>query len=90
MSYPQPSLFAAPPQTTLPMDDIGGLQLVHARFKRSEPFSWELFAGYDSLRVMTCSASIPAIVRMLSDFSFLLLSWLLKGIRPVCRMTTSF
>ncbi len=70
MFRPKPSLFADPPQTPLPVDDIGGLQLVHARFERSEPFSWELFAGYNSLRIVTCSASIPAIVCMLSDFSF--------------------
>ena len=70
MSNTKPSLFADAPQITLPMDEVGGLQLVHARFERSEPFSWEMFAGYDSLRVVTYSVSISAIVRMLSEFSF--------------------
>ncbi len=29
-----------------------------------------MFTGYDSLRIVTYSVSIPAIVRMLSEFSF--------------------
>ena len=33
-------------------------------------FDWDLFRGYDSLRVLTYSASIAAIVRMLDEYSF--------------------
>ena len=33
-------------------------------------FSWDLFEGYDSLRVLTYSASTNAIVRMLDNYSF--------------------
>ena len=71
MSQPQPpSLFASDSQTPLPLTAIGGLDLVHAHFERSEAFSWELFAEYDSLRVVTYSVSIPALLRMISEFSF--------------------
>jgi len=33
-------------------------------------FNWDLFLVYDSLRVLTYSASISAIVRMLDKYSF--------------------
>ena len=65
---PLPSLFSADSQTPLPA--TGGLELVHAHFEHSEPFSWELFAEYDSLRVVTYSVSIPALLRMSREFSF--------------------
>ena len=41
-----------------------------SRFLSERKFDWDLFRGYDSLRALTYSASIPAIVRMLDDFEF--------------------
>lgn len=51
-------------------DDGGGLRVVRARFVDEQRFAWDLFGGYDTLRVLTYSASVPAIVRMLDDFDF--------------------
>lgn len=60
-----------PAQTqTLGLDDGAGLRVVRARFVDEERFDWSLFEGYDSLRVLTYSASSSAVVRMLDDFSF--------------------
>ncbi len=55
---------------TLELDDGSGLRVVRARFLEEGKFDWELFEGYDSLRVLTYSASSSAVVRMLDDFSF--------------------
>ena len=55
---------------TLGLDDGAGLRVVRARFVDEEKFDWSLFEGYDSLRVLTYSASSSAVVRMLDDFSF--------------------
>ena len=52
------------------LDDGGGLRVASARFLSERKFDWDLFRGYDSLRALTYSASIPAIVRMLDDFEF--------------------
>ncbi|MBI4333317.1 MAG: phospholipase D family protein [Chloroflexi bacterium] len=46
-----------------------GLNVVYARFERSEPFTFQVFQGFDSLRVLTYSASIPMTVRMLNLFN---------------------
>ena len=47
-----------------------GLQVVSARFLDSEPFNWNLFEGFDNMRVLTYSVSAPMIVRMLEKYSF--------------------
>ena len=57
-------------QTGLSLDDGGGLRVVRATFLDQQKFDWDLFDGYDSLRVLTYSASISAIVRMLDRYSF--------------------
>ena len=57
-------------QTGLGLDDGVGLRVVSARFLDEQKFDWDLFDGYDSLRVLTYSASISAIVRMLDKYSF--------------------
>jgi len=44
------------------------LNVVHAQFKKSEPFTFALFDGFTSLRVLTYSVSIPMTVRMLDRF----------------------
>ncbi len=57
-------------QTGLDLDDGVGLRVVSAQFLDEQKFNWDLFNGYDSLRVLTYSASIKAIVRMLDTYSF--------------------
>ena len=57
-------------QAGLGLDDGVGLRVVNARFLDEQKFNWDLFDGYDSLRVLTYSASISAIVRMLDKYSF--------------------
>ena len=57
-------------QTGLGLDDGTGLRVVNARFLDEQKFNWDLFEGYDRLRVLTYSASISAIVRMLDKYSF--------------------
>jgi len=52
------------------LDDGTGLRVVRARFAGERKFSWDLFEGYDCLRVLTYSASTNAIVRMLDNYSF--------------------
>ena len=55
---------------TLGLDDGTGLRVVRARYLEEQRFDWTLFEGFDSLRVLTYSASAGAIVKMLDDFSF--------------------
>ena len=55
---------------TLALDDGSGLRVVRASFVDEEKFDWALFEGFESLRVLTYSASSSAVVRMLDDFSF--------------------
>ena len=57
-------------QGGLSLDDGSGLRVVHARFLSEEKFDWDLFDGYDTLRVLTYTGSISAIVRMLDRYSF--------------------
>ena len=57
-------------QAGLGLDDGTGLRVVSAKFLKEQKFDWDVFDGYDSLRVLTYSASINAIVRMLDEFSF--------------------
>ena len=47
-----------------------GLKVVSAQLKGVEPFSWNLFDGYERMRVLTYSASAPMIVKMLDRHSF--------------------
>ncbi|MCY4370181.1 MAG: phospholipase D-like domain-containing protein [bacterium] len=55
---------------TLGLDDGSGLRVVRASFLDESKFDWSLFEGFESLRVLTYSASAAAIVKMLDDFSF--------------------
>ena len=57
-------------QAGLSLDDGAGLRVASARFLGERKFDWDLFRGYDSIRVLTYSASIPAVVKMLDDFDF--------------------
>ena len=57
-------------QGGLSLDDGSGLRVVSAKFIDEEKFDWTLFDGYENLRVLTYSASVNAIVRMLDKYSF--------------------
>ena len=61
---------ASDDQSAFELDDGTGLRVVRASFAGESKFSWDLFEGYDSLRVLTYSASTNAIVRMLDNYSF--------------------
>ncbi len=47
-----------------------GLKVVTAQFQKVEPFSWNVFDGFDRMRVLTYSASAQTIVRMLKRYPF--------------------
>ena len=57
-------------QTGFGLDDGAGLRVVSAKFLDEQKFDWDLFDGYDNMRVLTYSASINAIIRMLDKYSF--------------------
>ncbi len=57
-------------QPSFALDDGTGLRVVHATFVEEQKFDWDLFQGYDRLKVLTYSASVNAIVRMLDQYSF--------------------
>ena len=57
-------------QGLLSLDDGGGLRVVHAEFKSEASFDWDLFSGFNKLKVLTYSASADAIVRMLDNYDF--------------------
>ena len=57
-------------QGLLSLDDGGGLRVVHADFQSESKFDWDLFSGFNKLRVLTYSASADAIVRMLDSYDF--------------------
>ena len=63
-------VMASENQPSFALDDGTGLRVVHATFMKEQKFDWDLFRGYDQLRVLTYSASINAIVRMLDQHSF--------------------
>lgn len=57
-------------QPSFTLDDGTGLRVVRASFTGEEKFDWDLFRGYEQLRVLTYSASVNAIIRMLDQYSF--------------------
>ena len=57
-------------QPKFALDDGTGLRVVRATFVDEQKFDWNLFKGYDTLRVLTYSASVNAIIRMLDQYSF--------------------
>ena len=57
-------------QPNFDLDHGTGLRVVRASFVDDQLFDWEIFQGYDCLGVLTYSASVKAIVRMLDQFFF--------------------
>ena len=45
-----------------------GLKVVTARFEKADLFSWDLFDGFDRIRVLTYSASAKTIERVLKEY----------------------
>ena len=52
------------------IDDGTGLRVARARFESEAQFSWTLFDGYDRIRILTYSAGVSAIVRLLDRHGF--------------------
>ena len=52
------------------MDDGTGLRVARARFESESKFSWALFDGFDRIRILTYSAGVSAIVRLLDRHGF--------------------
>ena len=55
---------------SLDLDDGSGLRVARARFQSETRFSWSMFDGYDRIRILTYSAGVSAIVRLLDEHSF--------------------
>ena len=54
----------------LDLDDGTGLRVARVRFESESKFSWSLFDGYDRIRILTYSAGVSAIVRLLERHGF--------------------
>ncbi len=52
------------------IDDGTGLRVARARFESEAKFAWSLFDGYDRIRILTYSAGVSAIVRLLDRHGF--------------------
>ena len=52
------------------IDDGSGLRVAHVRFESEAKFDWSLFDGYDRIRILTYSAGVSAIIRLLEKHSF--------------------
>ena len=57
-------------QISFGIDDGSGLRVVSAKFNSEKKFDWDIFDGFDSLRVLTYSVSVDAILRMLDKYAF--------------------
>ena len=57
-------------QPNFSLDDGTGLRVVRAKFLDEQKFDWDLFEGFDRLKVLTYSASVNTIVRMLDQYTF--------------------
>jgi len=61
---------ASESQMSFGIDDGSGLRVVSAKFNSEKKFDWDVFDGFDSLRVLTYSVSVDAILRMLDKYAF--------------------
>ena len=55
---------------SLEFNDGSGLRVAHVRFETETKFDWSLFDGYDRIRILTYSAGVSAIVRLLDRHGF--------------------
>ena len=46
------------------------LQAVYAQAQRVEAFTMELFGGFDTMRALTYTSSIPMVLRLLRDYDY--------------------
>ena len=51
-------------------DDGSGLRVARVSFESEAKFDWSLFDGYDRIRILTYSAGVSAIVRLLEKHRF--------------------
>ena len=52
------------------IDDGTGLRVARVRFESESKFAWSLFDGFDRIRILTYSAGVSAIVRLLDRHGF--------------------
>ncbi len=52
------------------LDDGTGLRVARVRFESESKFTWALFDGFDRIRILTYSAGVSAIVRLLDNHEF--------------------
>ena len=52
------------------IDDGTGLRVARAKFESESKFTWALFDGFDRIRILTYSAGVGAIVRLLDRHDF--------------------
>ena len=52
------------------IDDGTGLRVARARFESESKFAWSLFDSFDRIRILTYSAGVSAIVRLLDRHGF--------------------
>ncbi len=52
------------------IDDGTGLRVARARFESESKFAWSLFDGFDRIHILTYSAGVNAIVRLLDRHGF--------------------
>ena len=58
-------------QSSLALDKGNGLRIVKARALSEEDADWDsVFAGYEKIRILTYSASVPAIHKILTSHDF--------------------
>ena len=66
-------MLGASPRTDQPgltLDDGTGLRVAQSRFVEDRKFSWELFAGFTSCRILTYSVDLRTVNRLVMDFEF--------------------
>ena len=57
-------------QTGLTLDDGTGLRVAQSRFVGDQRFTWKLFAGFTSCRILTYSVDLRTVNRLIVDFDF--------------------
>ena len=57
-------------QPGLTLDDGTGLRVAQSRFVEDRKFTWHLFAGFTSCRILTYSVDLRTVNRLVTDFDF--------------------